>query len=108
MYDDRISAVVVFEDLSWKSPALGVRMKSFVQNGKRLRLVEFSHQFEESDWCRKGHIGYLLDGTLEIDFGGELRTLTLGNGFLIPAGDDFKHKAKVIGDKAVIFLVEDV
>jgi integrase len=35
-----------------------------------MRLVEFSNEFVEAQWCEKGHIGLVLSGELDIDFSG--------------------------------------
>ena len=62
---------VDFQSIAWETPAPGVRVKIMREDGKQLRLVEFSREFVEPDWCRKGHFGYFLEGQLEIDFDGE-------------------------------------
>jgi quercetin dioxygenase-like cupin family protein len=95
-----------FESMEWQSPAAGVRFKVYEQNGRRLRLVEFSREFVEQDWCTKGHIGYLLLGQMEINFDGKVITFGQGDGIFIPAGK--KHKAKVLTDTAQAILVEDI
>jgi ethanolamine utilization protein EutQ (cupin superfamily) len=88
------------------SPAAGVRFKAYEQGGRKLRLVEFGNEFVEQDGCVKGHIGYLLEGQMEINFDGKIITLGQGDGVFIPAGK--KHKAKVLTDTAKAILVEDV
>lgn len=95
-----------FQRLPWDSPARGVRFKAYEQNGRRLRLAEFTREFVEPDWCTKGHIGYVLEGRMEIDFDGELLTFGPGDGLFIQPGNN--HKAKVITDIAKVILVEDV
>ncbi len=40
-----------FESMEWEEPADGVRFKAYEQDGKKLRLVEFSKEFG-------GHVGY--------------------------------------------------
>lgn len=55
----------------------------------------------------KGHIGYTLEGQMEIDFDGEKEVFGPGNGLFIPAGDEHKHKAKVLADAVKVILVED-
>jgi len=57
-----------FKSMAWETPARGARFKAFEQGGRKLRLVEFSKEFVEPDWCTKGHIGYILEGQIEIDF----------------------------------------
>ena len=98
---------VDFGALPWTQPAAGVRCKVCVQDGRRLRLAEFTRDFIEPDWCTKGHIGYVLAGTLELDFHGETVTLGAGDGLSIPPGSAHGHKARVLTDRVRIFLVED-
>ncbi|MDQ3750789.1 MAG: hypothetical protein M3367_17490 [Acidobacteriota bacterium] len=62
---------VNFDDMEWESSQAGTRFKAFRQNGKQIRLIEFTEDFIEKDWCIKSHIGFVLEGELEIDFGGE-------------------------------------
>ncbi len=97
-----------FESMDWESPADGARFKAYEQDGKKLRLVEFSKEFIEPDWCRGGHIGYILEGQIEIDFNGEVIVFGPGDGLFIPAGEKHKHKARVLTDKVKAILVEDV
>ena len=97
-----------FKALPWETPAVGVRFKAYEQDGRKLRFAEFTKEFVEADWCTKGHIGYILDGRMEIDFDGKVILFGPGDGLFIPAGDKHKHKAKVLTDKLIIILVEDV
>lgn len=98
-----------FSGLNWAdSPdAPHARSKTFEKDGKRIRLVEFSQGYEETGWCEKGHVGYVIEGELEIDFGGGERVrFRQGDGIFIIAGS--RHKARPIGKKARLFLVEEV
>ncbi|NQT02548.1 MAG: cupin domain-containing protein [Planctomycetes bacterium] len=97
-----------FESMAWESPADGVKVKAYEQDGKKLRLVEFSKEFVEPDWCTKGHIGYILEGQMEIDFDGDKEVFGPGDGVFIPAGQEHKHKGRVLTDKVKAILVEDV
>jgi quercetin dioxygenase-like cupin family protein len=102
MYPYRID----FESLEWNSPAAGVRVKVHQQDGRQIRLVEFTSEFVEADWCTKGHIGYVLSGRLEIDFNGNTVEFGPGDGLFVAAGHN--HKARVLTDVARLVLVEDV
>lgn len=97
-----------FESMLWETPAGGVRFKSYEQGGRKLRLVEFAKEFVEPDWCTKGHIGYVLEGQMEIDFDGKIIVFGPGDGIFIPAGEEHKHKAEVLTDVVKIILVEDI
>jgi quercetin dioxygenase-like cupin family protein len=98
---------VDFKSIQWESPADGVRFKAYEQGGKKLRLVEFSKEFVEPDWCAKGHIGYILEGQIEIDFGGKAIVFSSGDGLFIPTGEEHKHKGQVLTDKVKAILVEE-
>ena len=98
---------VDFKSMHWETPADGVRFKAYEQGGRKLRLVEFTKEFVEPDWCSKGHIGYILEGQLEIDFGGKVIVFGPGDGVFIPAGEKHKHKGKVLTDKVKAILVEE-
>jgi quercetin dioxygenase-like cupin family protein len=99
---------VDFASKPWVQPAAGVRYKAYEQDGRRLRLAEFTKDFVEPDWCTKGHIGYVLDGEMELDFHGEVVTFGPGDGLFIPAGREHGHKARVLTDLLRIVLVETV
>lgn len=96
-----------FESMAWESPADGVKAKAYERNGRKLRLVEFSKEFIEHDWCTKGHIGLILEGQIEIDFDGTKEVFGPGDGIFIPAGLEHKHKGQVLTDKVKAILVED-
>ena len=96
-----------FNSMPWKSPAVGVRFKACEQGGRKLRLAEFGRGFVEPDWCTKGHIGYVLEGRMEINFNGKAVAFGPGDGIFIPAGEEHKHKAKVLTDSVKVVLVED-
>ncbi|MFH2127243.1 MAG: cupin domain-containing protein [Pseudomonadota bacterium] len=98
---------VDFAALDWQSPAPGVRQKVHEKYGRRLRLVEFSPEFHEPDWCRKGHLGYVLEGELEIDFSGSKVSYGPGDGICIPAGEAHQHKAAVLGQTVRLILVDE-
>jgi quercetin dioxygenase-like cupin family protein len=98
---------VDFDSLPWQSPLQGVRFKAFQQGGRKLRLVEFSRGFVEPDWCMKGHIGYVLEGEMDVDFNGDLVRFSAGDGVFIPAGAENKHKGKVLTDVVRLVLVDE-
>jgi quercetin dioxygenase-like cupin family protein len=97
-----------FESMAWETPAAGVRFKAYEQAGRKLRLMEFSKEFVERDWCMKGHIGYILEGQMEIDLNREVIVFGPGDGVFIPVGEEHKHKGKAHTDVVRVILVEDV
>jgi hypothetical protein len=99
---------VLFDALEWQGTIHGARFKAFRSGTKQLRLVEFTSEFVEQDWCDKGHIGYVIQGVLEIDFHGRLVHYPEGSGIFIPAGLASGHKARSITPTVQLFLVEDI
>ncbi|MFA6133076.1 MAG: GNAT family N-acetyltransferase [Phycisphaerae bacterium] len=99
---------VDFDSIAWVSPAPGVRFKAFEAGRRKLRMLEFTRASVEADWCLKGHYGYLLEGRLEVDFGGTKVEFGPGDGVLLPAGWKHRHKARALTDAARLILVEDV
>lgn len=97
-----------FESMSWETPTVGVKFKAYQQGGRKLRLVEFAKEFVEPDWCTKGHIGYVLAGQMEVGFDGQKVVFGSGDGIFIPAGEEHRHKGKVLTDVLKVVLVEDV
>lgn len=98
------TARINFSEFPWDPSSVGVRSKAIVRGGKKLRLVEFSDKFVEHDWCRKGHLGYVLEGELDISFSDRMERFTAGDGIVIAVGE--RHKVKVTGSVARLILVE--
>ncbi len=57
--------------------------------------------------CMKGHIGYILEGSLEVNFGGNIVIYNPGDALSIPEGEGHKHMAKTITEGVKLFLVEN-
>ena len=73
-----------------------------------MRLAEFGREFVEPDWCTKGHIGYVLEGQMEINFDGKVVAFGPGDGIFIPTGKEHKHKIKVLTKSVKVVLLEDI
>ena len=95
-----------FTEIEWSDSAVGLRVKTFVKDGKQVRLAEFSREFRETDWCEKNHVGYVVAGKIEIDFAGKTKVFKQGDGLFI--GSNEKPKARATSETALLFLVEDV
>ncbi len=100
--------LVDFKSMQWETQAAGVKFKAYQNGGKKLRLVEFTKEFVEPDWCRKGHIGYVLEGQMEIDFNRKMVIFGPGDGLFIPAGEQHQHKARILTDVLKVILIEDL
>jgi len=85
---------VDFRSIPWECLSTGVRSKVAKGNSKQLRLVEFTKEFIEPDWCMKGHIGYVLEGKLEINFNGTIVTYDPGDAVIYPRGRESQTYGK--------------
>lgn len=85
-----------------------MRFKVYKQNGKQVRLVEFTDDFIETDWCTKEHMGYILEGKLEINFNGNMVVFNQGDGLFIPTGDSDKHKGRALTKIVKMIFVEEI
>lgn len=97
-----------FSGISWQEPQAGVRFKLVYYHKTRVREVEFTPEFAEEGWCTQGHMGFVIEGHIDIDFSGRVESFHAGDGILIPPGPLHKHKAHVPEGVARLFLVEEM
>jgi hypothetical protein len=98
---------ILFKEIPWESPRAGLQQKVVEKDGQRLRLLRFTHEFHEEDWCRNGHVGYILSGSMEVDFGDCRMTYESGEGIWIEAGEAEKHRVLVaLGQYTEMILFE--
>jgi quercetin dioxygenase-like cupin family protein len=100
--------LIRFSDLPWETPAKYVRQKTRTLTGKKLRLVEFSMGLEHPEWCLKGHVGYVLDGTLAIEFDHGTIEYRAGDGLILPSGEGDRHRPVPVSERVLLVLCEDV
>jgi hypothetical protein len=95
-----------FAGLPWNDIAPGAREKAFQFPVFTVRLLELSPGFEETQWCRRQHLGFVLQGSLEIEFVNRSVAYQQGDGLVIPGGESGRHRSKV-GDKTVVLYLID-
>ena len=98
---------VDFAAMEWQEGRPGVRYKVYCEGSRQIKLVEFQTQEGFEHWCELGHIGFVLEGGLEIDFNGEVVTFVAGNGLFIPAGAATAHRAVAIVPGTRLIMVEE-
>lgn len=99
---------VPFDDMPWEPLRPDVRQKLYCEGSRQIRLVEFDAGSGPEHWCQSGHIGYVLKGSLRIDFNGQLIDFGPGDGLFIPAGAENQHRAVVIEPGTLLLMIEDV
>jgi quercetin dioxygenase-like cupin family protein len=73
--------------------------------GIRVRVVDYSPGYRADHWCSKGHILYVLDGTLETELGdGRKVTLTPGTSYQVADGAEPHRSSTQTG--ARLFIVD--
>lgn len=100
-------ARIDFDALPWQSTLPGARFKAHREGARQIRLVEFTTEFVEPDWCEKGHVGLVLEGTLEVDFGDRVVDYPQGSVIFIAPGSASAHKARALTPVVRLFLVEE-
>lgn len=97
---------VNFDGLEWITPGDDIRYKCYESGGQKVRLVEFGKKMVHSNWCIKGHLGYVIEGQLELTFFDKTEVYQAGDAIFIPNGEAHKHRPKVLSDKVIFFSVE--
>jgi quercetin dioxygenase-like cupin family protein len=97
---------IVFDELAWFEAGDGMRYKRIQQGDTQLRLVEWDRAMIHANWCLKGHIGYVLEGEVELDIAGKVFKYGVGDVFVVPEGEEHKHRPKVLTEKMRFFAVE--
>jgi hypothetical protein len=59
---------IPFAELPWQTSASGVRFKVQRLGVRQFRLLEFTHELDHPRWCETGHVGFVLEGTMEVAF----------------------------------------
>lgn len=96
---------VNFKDLNWEVPFQGIKHKYFDQENIRVRLVEYNQEMPPH-WCEKSHYGYVLEGIFEIEFDDQKIRYERGDGLILPAGKEHRHKGRAVTEKVLIFFIE--
>lgn len=99
---------VDFDSLPWQDLRDGVRHKVYCEGGRQIRLVDFSQVMGEPGWCERGHIGYVLAGSLDIAIrDGETHSYKAGDGIFLPAGSEHAHHGLNIQPGTQLLMIED-
>jgi hypothetical protein len=93
---------------AWESRGItGVATVRSIQSGDvQMRLVSYSRDYVADHWCLKGHIVFVVEGALTIEYqDGQRHRLEAGNGYLV--GDNQRSAHKVVSPTgASVFIVD--
>jgi quercetin dioxygenase-like cupin family protein len=105
---DAAAVSFAWDAIAWETPAPGVRTKTVVRGGKKLRLVEFGRDFVEPEWCTRGHAGLVLEGEMDLNVDGSIVKLRAGDAVMLPGGAEHRHKHHATIAPTRLFLVEEI
>lgn len=95
--------LIQFESIPWDTSTPGIKQKTIQKGDSKLRLIVFKDNFIEVNWCSKGHVGYVLEGEMKIDFSGAIVSYTTGDGLWIESCE--KHKVLIEKGKFVKLIL---
>ena len=91
-----------FGSLEWIPGAHPLERKKLVAD-HAVVLLEFAAGFEDPNWCERGHIIYVIEGTLELELAGRSELLTVGDACVIDPHTP--HRARNPADAPVRLFV---
>jgi glycerol uptake facilitator-like aquaporin len=99
---------IAFDEIPWTTAPSGARSKVHKSGAHQLRLLEFTQDLNHPHWCETGHLGYVLEGEMEVAFDGGTIAFQAGDGVAIPAGRALRHRPLARTDRVrMIFLEEN-
>jgi quercetin dioxygenase-like cupin family protein len=104
MLDDRL--LLDLDDCAWSDIGGHAREKRIEKGGGRVRLLELSDGYEHPDWCEKPHLGFVLQGRIDLEFDDERWEIAAGNGLEVGAGSAFRHRPIAAETPALLLLIE--
>ena len=99
---------IAFEEMAWEISPGGARSKQQNLGNKQLRLLEFGRNLNHPDWCLNGHIGYVLEGEMEVEFDNQTLRFKTGDGLYFHAGEADRHRPRAITERVCLIFVEDI
>lgn len=99
---------VAFAETDWEPALEGTaRLKRVARGGKAFRLLELTPASNHPDWCEAGHLGFVVEGELEIEFAAKTVRFSAGDALSIPHGAADRHRPRALSGRALMFLIED-
>lgn len=74
---------IPFPEMEWRPGEVNPQERKKLAATGAARMLEFAPGFADPQWCRNGHIGLVLEGTLALEFERETLRLNPGDGFSI-------------------------
>jgi mannose-6-phosphate isomerase-like protein (cupin superfamily) len=97
---------IAFDTMAWVAGGHPLEQKkTHPESGTT--LLRFEPGFADPHWCKRSHLLFVLEGSLELEFEAERVTLTTGQACTIEEGT--AHRARNAGDTELVLLaVSDI
>ncbi len=95
-----------FSQIPWQRVSEVASQKILDDGEYRLRLLKLSPGFQEAEWCTRGHVGYIIEGALHIEFEDSQVVYNAGDALLIRPGKP--HKGRTGAGRALVFVVDEI
>ncbi len=98
---------IAFDEMDWQIAPTGARFKVVKVGDRQLRLLEFGRDLDHPQWCLTGHIGYVIEGEMEVEFDHTVVIFRQGDGVQIPAGERDRHRPRARTEQVRLIFVEE-
>ncbi len=96
-----------FANKEWIDDQPGFRYKERRIGSHKMRLVEVTDGYVDTDWCMHQHTGYVVEGRIRFIFPDKEIEFQAGDGIVITDAPNQKHKAVVPqGGKVLLVFFE--
>jgi len=95
-------ATIPFPTMPWQPGAHPLERKKH-DTSHSVTILEFEPGFLDPNWCERGHVGYVLSGSVRLEYEKEATFLGEGEAFVIGAGT--RHRASNPGTVTVRLFV---
>ncbi len=99
---------VAFAEIDWADDVPGIRARESDVEGRRWAVVEYAQGAHREEWCLDGHVGYVLEGTVEYEFDDAREPLTVSRGDAFTLSTGRAHRGRNLADGPTrLFLIDD-
>jgi quercetin dioxygenase-like cupin family protein len=95
-------------EITWADDAPGIRAREQHVDGRRWAIVEYAQGARREQWCRDGHLGFVLEGAIRYEFEDGRDALTANGGEAFSLSTGRAHRGRNIADAPTrLFLIDD-
>jgi quercetin dioxygenase-like cupin family protein len=99
---------IPFGGIEWADDVPGIVGRERDVEGRRWAIVEYAPGARREEWCVDGHVGFVLNGSIEYEFedGGDPLALITDDAFSLSTGR--AHRGRNLADGPTrLFLIDD-